>query len=115
MKSMIKNKLGDTTLTSYLPMTGANAVTLMEAVSEGTYEVFESDGGQVGTDAGVTLCYDVKVQLRDSATGKKDYLNILAKSSVSPEEIQTALTGITINMIKVDEVVVLLYSPITFS
>lgn len=113
-KSYIINVLGTVTLHSYLPCTPANAETICADLLEGTYAVYEATT-EVGSDNGVTLAYDANVQFRNSGTGQRNYLKMIVKSTVSPDDIQTALKGLTINGILIDEVVVLRYAPLTFA
>lgn len=113
MKTMIKNKLGDTVVTSYLPMTSANAVTFADSVLEGTYSIFELDSTS-GVDND-TSAFDVQLQFRNSGTGKKGYFRGIVKNSVNPDEIQTAFIGLTINGILIDEVVMIGFAPMTFA
>ena len=114
MKCLVKNALGDKVLNMYLPMSSANAFTLMESVGEGTYKVFELLS-LAGTDNTVFSANDCQVQVRDSATGKKAYLRFIAKSSKNPDEIQTALTGLTVNGILINEVVIISFRPMVFA
>lgn len=114
MKTMLKNHLGDTSVTSYLPMTVANAQTLVEDVCEGTWALYE-ESSQSGNDTGYTVAYDTTVQYRNSGTNKKGYLRFIAKSTVNPDEIQTVLSGMTINGILIDEVVITSFRPLSFA
>lgn len=114
MKVMIKNALGDKVVNSYLPMTVANATTLAEDLLEGTYSIFE-EVSTSGNDTGVVLAYDTQVQVRNSTTGKKTYLRFIAKSTKNPDDIQTVLTGLTVNGILIDEVVILAFRPMSFA
>ncbi len=114
MKSYIINQLGSVTLHGYLPMTPANAETVCADLLEGTYAVYEATT-EVGSDNGVVLAFDVSLQFRDSTTGKKGYFKGIVKSTVNPDEIQTAFKGLTINGILIDEVVILRYSSLTFA
>lgn len=114
MKVLIKNALGDKVVNSYLPMNVANAVTLMDDVCEGTYKVF-LEKSETGSDTAVVSANDCQVQVRNSTTGKKTYLRFIAKGTKNPDEIQTALTGLTINGILIDEVVIIAFRPMAFA
>ena len=114
MKSYIINQLGSVTLHSYLPCNAVNAETICADLLDGTYAVYEATT-EVGSDNGVTVAYDASVQFRDSNTGKKGYWKGIVKSTVSPDDMQVAFKGLTINGILIDEVVVLRYSPLTFA
>lgn len=113
-KVLIKNALGDKVINSYLPMTPANAATFCADILEGTYKVFEATT-EAGNDTGVTLAYDTQLQVRNVTTGKKTYLRFIAKSNKNPDDIQTALIGLTINGILVDEVVIIGFRPMSFA
>lgn len=114
MKVLVKNALGDVVQNSYLPMTAVNAATFCADIMEGTYSIYE-EGTKVGSDVGVTLAYDTQVQIRNSVTGKKTYLRFIAKSTANPDEIQTTLTGLTVNGILIDEVVIIAFRPMAFA
>lgn len=114
MKVLVKNALGDKMVNSYLPMTVANAQTLIEDVCEGTWAIYE-EMSVSGTDVGVTIAYDTQVQVRNSTTNKKAYLRFIAKSTQNPDSIQTALTGLTVNGILIDEVVIIAFRPMSFA
>lgn len=113
-KVLFKNALGDKVVNSYLPMTVANAKTLIEDVCEGTYSIYE-ELSSAGTDTAVTLAYDTQVQVRNSGTGKKAYLRFIAKSTVNPDQIQDTLNGLTVNGILIDEVVIIAFRPMAFA
>lgn len=113
-KSYIINQLGSVALHSYLPCTPANAETICADLLDGTYAVYEATT-EVGSDNGVVLAFDATVQFRDSTTGKKGYWKAIVKSTISPDDIQVAFKGLTINGILIDEVVVLRYSSLTFA
>lgn len=114
MKSYVKNALGDTVVSCYLPMTAANAATLAEDLFEGTYAIYE-ETSQSGNDTGYTVAYDTQLQFRNSESGKKGYLRFIAKSTVNPDKIQTVLAGMTINGILIDEVVIIAFRPMSFA
>lgn len=114
MKVLVKNQLGDKIVNSYLPMNPVNAATICADLLEGTYAIFE-ETTTVGSDAGVLIAFDTQVQVRNSLTGKKAYLRFIAKSSQNPDSIQTALTGLTVNGILVDEVVIIAFRPMSFA
>lgn len=113
-KVLVKNQLGDKVVNSYLPMTPANAATLCGDLLEGTYAIYE-ETASAGSDVGVTIAYDTQVQVRNSTTGKKAYLRFIAKSTQNPDSIQTALTGLSVNGILIDEVVIIAFRPMSFA
>lgn len=114
MKSMVRNVLGDKTVTHYLPMTAANAATFAADVLDGTYKIFE-ETSKVGSDAAVVSANFTSVQLVNTTSGAKTYLNLISKSSKSSTEIRTALTGLTVNGVVVDKVVIINMNPLTFA
>ncbi|ADR34005.1 hypothetical protein Sulku_1342 [Sulfuricurvum kujiense DSM 16994] len=113
MKSLVVNQLGDDTVRHYLPMTGVNAVTFATDIFAGTWKVFE-ETSSLGSDTAVVNANKVGVQLVDSV-GHKTYLRMIAKSTMSSDDIRTALTGLTINGVLVDKVVFVDFSPLTFA
>lgn len=104
MKCMVINQLGDKTVRHYLPMTAANAATFAEDMFDGTWKVFK-ETSKIGSDVAVVSAKEVSVQLVNTTSGAKTYLRMIAKSSLSTDEIRTALTGLTINGVLVDRVV----------
>lgn len=114
MKVLVKNALGDKIQSNYLPMTAVNAATFCADMFEGTYKIFESLS-ESGSDAAVVLANDIQVQVRNSTTGKKAYLRFIAKSTKTGDDIQTTLTGLTVNGILIDEVVIIAFRPMSFA
>lgn len=114
MKSMIKNALGDKVINHYVPMTGANALLLAEAVLDGTYKVFEQTSN-TGSDVGVTSANMVRVQVENIASGKKAYFSFIGKATKSTDDIRAVLNGLTVNGVIVDKVTFIEFSPLTFA
>lgn len=114
MKTMVKNVLGDKTVTHYLPMTAANAATFCADILDGTYKIFE-ETSKVGTDTAVVAANLVNLQLVNTTTQAKTYLRMIAKANKSSDDIRTALTGLTLNGVVVDKVVVINFQPLTFA
>jgi len=103
-KSMIRQKLGDKTFTSYVPATAENAKGLAELMP-GEYEIFElvgESGDKTVTDG----YYDVTVMLQDE-TKLKTYVSFSMKLNKNEEDIFNAFQGKTINGVKADEVYIL--------
>ena len=113
MKSLIRNALGDKILNTYVPMTPTNANTFATDMLEGTWSIYEA-GAETGTDV-ATSAIDVTCQVRNSGTGKKAYLRFIAKANKNGDEIQTVLTGLTVDGILIDEVVIISLRPLTFA
>lgn len=115
MKQLVRNLLGEKTYNTYLPMSSVNAKAFVEDLFEGTWEIL-AEGTVIGNpNPTITVAYDVKVQVRNSGTGKKAYLNFIAKSTANPDDIQTVLKGLTINGALIDEIIILGYAPLTFA
>lgn len=70
MKVMVKNQVGDKSLTHYLPMTAANAATFCADILAGTYKIFE-ETSSVGSDTAVVSAKAVAVQLVNTTTNAK--------------------------------------------
>ena len=119
--SMVKNVLGEEMFTSYFPCSAVNAKTIAEKYLDGTFEVFSQES-QVGTQAipAGTVGYRYKAQISDSTTGKKGYVEFIAKASQDPSTIEAVLKGLTYNDTKnslsfvIDTVVSLGFSKMTF-
>ncbi|NOQ31682.1 MAG: hypothetical protein GQ570_11225 [Helicobacteraceae bacterium] len=114
MKSMIKNALGNTTKNIYVPCDAVNAETFASEFLDGTYKVYESLN-KVGTDNAVTTAYQVNLQFSDSTTGRKGYLDFIAKETLDTEQIGNTLKGLTIDGVTIDTVSVFTFSPLTFA
>lgn len=114
MKVLVKNALGDKVVNHYLPMTPVNAATFCADILDGTYKIFE-EVSSIGSDVAVVSANDVQVQVRNSTTGKKAYLRFIAKSTKTGDDIQTVLTGLTVNGILIDEVVIIAFRPMAFA
>ena len=103
--SMIRQKLGNKTFTSYVPATAENAKGLADAVLPGEYEILEKVG-EAGSDA-VTGGYRFWTVMVKNDADLKTYLSFVAPLSKSSNDIITALKGKTFNGVKADNVVVI--------
>ncbi len=112
MKSMIRNKLGEKTLTMYVPSGSTEAQAFADAVLDGETSVFEQTS-QSGTDV-ATQGRSVNVMIQNEASGAKDYLRFIIKMSKHEGDVITALLGKTINGITIDKVVVIGMNTRTF-
>ena len=104
-KSMIRQKLGEKTFSSYVPATAENAKGLAELMP-GEYEIFElvgESGDKTVTDG----YYDVTVMLQNDETKSKTYIGFAMKLNKNEEDIFNAFQGKTINGVKADEVYIL--------
>ncbi|SFV58274.1 hypothetical protein MNB_SM-7-1321 [hydrothermal vent metagenome] len=111
-RSMIRNKLGAKTKTFYVPATDEQAQSFATDFLEGEWSVL-SFVGEEGSDA-VTTANDVNVMVK-ATDGAKTYFSFLADSSKDEDAIFTALKGLTINGVKVEEAYILGMRPVTFS
>ena len=103
--SIIRNKVGTKKLTMYVPSGSTEAGAFASAVLDGTYDILQHDS-TAGSDA-VTEAEDVTVFFEDDTTKKRGYLNFIAKTTKSEEDIISALVGKTYNGIKADKVVII--------
>lgn len=113
-KCMIRNALGEKVINHYLPMSPANAQTFAEDILDGTFKVFE-ETQSVGTDVGVVSANMVRVQLADSASGKKAYMSFIGKANKSTDDIRAVLKGLTVNGVIMDTVTFIEFAPLTFA
>jgi len=119
--TLVKNLLGEAMFTSYFPCSAVNAKAVADKYLDGTYEVFSQES-KVGTQAIVagTVGYRYKAQISDSTSGKKAYVEFIAKATQSPDSIENVLKGVTYNDVKnsltftVDTVVSLGFAKMTF-
>lgn len=112
MKTMIINRVSGKNNTIYVPTDATNAQTFATTFLDGEYQVlsFESEAGN---DV-VASCYDCNVMVKNSTSGVKSYLSFLAASNKTEEDIFTALKGLTINGVHVDEVYMISMKKVTF-
>jgi len=111
-KSLIRNQVGDKVHNIYVPADSGAADTFAQNVLEGTYSVLELKE-TTGSDQ-VTEAEDVTIFYEEEATGKRNYLRFLAKSTKSEEDIINALVGKTYNGIKADKVVIISMRTVSF-
>ncbi|NPA44156.1 MAG: hypothetical protein GXO49_01340 [Chlorobi bacterium] len=103
--SMIRQKLGTKTFTSYVPAGDEDAKAFADAVMPGEYEILAKTG-ESGSDS-VTESRKWTLMLRNDETHEKTYLTFFAPLSKSSKDIKEALTGKTFNGVKADTIVVL--------
>lgn len=104
MKSMIRNKLGEKTLTMYVPAGSTEAQAFADAVLDGETKVYEALSVS-GSDL-VDTARDVNVMIQQESTGAKTYLRFIVKSTKHEGDVITALQGKTFNGVKADKVVI---------
>ena len=110
-KSLIRNTLGPRTFGFAVPAGGTEAKAFADAALDGTYEILEvesSTGNE--TEAGYN---DVTVTGKNSADNRKATFRFYAKSTMSEDDIRTALKGKTYNNVTFDEVYVINLRPVT--
>ena len=103
--SMIRQKLGNLTLTSYVPASDENAKALADAVLPGKYEIFTKIG-ESGNET-VTGGYKKFTVMVKNESGLKTYFNIVTSQSKTSTDVINALKGKTFNTVKADTVYVL--------
>ncbi len=114
MKSLIRNQLGDKLVNNYVPMSAANAATLATIFLLGTWKVYSALSTKVDSKTDVSGL-DVSVQVSDTTTGKKAYLNFIVGATKNEDDIRAVLIGLTINGVVIDKVAIIKMSPMTFA
>ncbi len=110
-KSLIVNRVNGKNHTFAVPAGETEADTFASTFLDGEYQVLKK-GSVVGTDT-ETDWLDVNLMLKASATGLKTYMNILVKTSKTEEDIFSAVIGLNINGVLVDEAYVISMRHIT--
>ena len=103
--SMIRQRLGNKTFTSYVPATDENAKALAEAVLPGEYEIL-TKVGESGSDV-VTGGYRFWTVMIKNDADLKTYLSFVAPLSKNSNDVINALKGKIFNSVKADNVVVI--------
>jgi hypothetical protein len=104
VKTLVKNKLGNKTVSMYLPCGTTEAETFCTNFLDGEYIGLEQMGVS-GSDV-ATPYNQVNIMLKSDA-GLKTYLNLAVKSAKSEDEIYTALKGKTYNGVKADNMAII--------
>jgi len=104
--TMIKNKLGNKTYTSYWPCDADAAKGLCDVALQGTWQVFEKIG-ETGNETVTDGYFDVFVMLQSNETKQKTYLNFAMPLKKNENDIFDALQGKTINNVKADKVYII--------
>ena len=104
--SMIRQKLGNKTFTSYVPADDEATATLADAVLPGEYQIFKLIG-ETGSDTVAGGYKKYTVMLKDDSNYKSMYINIVVSQSKNSTDIRSALLGKTFNGVKADKVIVL--------
>lgn len=111
-KTLIRNKLGSKTKSIYVPCTDTQAQTFATDFLDGEWEILSYVGSE-GSDA-VTTANDVSVMVK-ATDGSKTYFSFIADATKDEDQIFTALKGLTINGVLVDQAYILGMRPVVFS
>lgn len=111
-KTYVKNKLGNITKGFNLPCDDTVAVTFMDTFCVGEYAVY-SETSTSGSDTATSYNL-VNVMVKDSA-GVKTYFSMACKSTISEDEIFTALKGGTWNGVLAEDIYITKMSPISLA
>jgi hypothetical protein len=103
--SMIRQKLGNRTLTNYVPAGDEEAKALADAVLPGEYEIF-TKVGESGSDVVAGGYKKFTVMIKNEG-GLKTYFNIVTSQSKTSTDVINALKGKTFDTVKADVVYVL--------
>ena len=111
-KSLIRNKLGQKVKSFYVPTTDTNAATFATDFLDGEWEVLALASTE-GSDS-VTSANEVNVMVK-ATDGTKTYFTFLASTTKNEDEIFTALKGLTINGVVVEESYILGMKTVSFA
>jgi hypothetical protein len=103
--SMIRQRLGNKTFTSYVPATDENAKALADAVLPGEYEIL-TKVGESGSET-VSDGYRHWVVMIKNENDVKTYLSFVSPLNKDSNDVISALKGKTFNGVKADEVVII--------
>jgi len=105
MKTMIVQKLGEKSITNYIPASHAEALTFASSVMDGELTAY-STSAPVGNDE-ATSSFSVTVMIQQDSNNEKTYLNFVLKSTKDELDLFPALQGKTFNGIKADKIVII--------
>ena len=105
MVSMIRQKLGQKTFTSYIPAKGEDALDIAKTILPGIVSVFEKKS-ETGSDNVSDGYKKFTIMIKNDA-GAKTYFSIVTKLGKSSKDVINALKGKTFNTVKADVVYVL--------
>lgn len=111
-KSLIINRINNKNHSFYVPAGETEADTFASTFLDGEYQVLKV-GTTIGTDT-ETAVNDVNMMVKNSTSGQKAYLNMLTKSTKSEDELFSAVIGLTINGVLVDEAYIISMKRITY-
>lgn len=111
-KSLIRNKLGSKTYGFVVPADATSVADFLNLL-DGEYEVYEKvseSGSEVVNEA-----FKVRVQIRDTASDKRDYITMYVDTTKNENDVRNALLGQVVNGVNVDEVVIIEWKRETFA
>jgi len=111
-KTLIVNRYNNKNHSFYVPTDETNAEAFASTFLDGEYMVLKP-GTVVGSDV-ETAANDVNIMVKNTGTGQKAYFSFMAKSTKSEDEIFSAIMGLTINGVLVDEAYIMSIKPVTF-
>lgn len=100
-KSIVVNRFNGKNHHISLPCADTVAATFAADVLDGEYQVFQLDT-ELGTETEVSY-KEMQVMVKNSTSKMKTYLNMKVKTSKNEQDVFSALIGLTINGIIVDE------------
>jgi len=103
-ETLVKNKLGNKISSFRLPCDDTVATTFCADFLDGEYAGY-SKVGVTGTD--VATSYNDTTIMVKSTAGLKTYLNVALKSTLSEDEIYSALTGKSFNGVVANELAII--------
>ncbi len=112
MKSMIKNKLGEKTVTLYVPAGHIEAQAFADTCLDGESTVYV-EASVLGSDL-VDTARDVNVMIKNDTTGEKGYLSFLIESTKHEGDVMSALLNKTFNGIKAESVIIVSMRTVNF-
>ncbi len=112
MELLVKNKLGTKVSTFRLPCDDIVGSAFCTAFLDGEYAGYQKVG-VTGSDV-ATSYNDVSLMVKNTA-GLKTYLNLAVKSTVSENEIYSALSGLTFNGVVANEMAIIKMRAVTLA
>jgi len=111
MKSLIVNRFTNVNKHIPVPAGSVEADSFAASMLDSAYEVFELSG-TAGSDvvASYNFCSAMGY---DTTTDSKTYVDLRVKSTVTDDEVRVALTGLTVNGVKFDEVSIVNFRQVT--
>ena len=105
MKTMITQKLGEKTITNYIPANASDALAFAGAVMDGELTAY-SASAPTGSDQ-ASSSFATTVMIQQDSNNEKAYLNLVLKSTKDELDLFPALQGKTFNGVKADKIVMI--------